>query len=548
MRRKEGTTEMRTRTDDQIDQAWDAFVNGTPGDAQLDPAVFGTIRRIHALDGGPSVAPRRNPALTNRPWIAAAPRARAGSGARGPRALSRAVSGVAMAVLLVVMVAGAMLSVGKGMGGSNDLSIWAIDLASGRAQPLDPVTLDDQPGEVVAIYDRSGDENFEMLASGDGSTIIYLSSLNPEPGQEPPPTVVEVIDRETGTPRTRIALTESAWPVAVSPDGSTLVMRESTVVDADFDRYLSSTFLVYETATGTLVTTVQSANMEVAGPSAQIDPTGERLYLLTADRPANGYGEWPVAIEAYDLLTGAMLGRVSLPSIVEVVEEPNLSVNDRCPARGEPPTESLQLKIRVPSFTISPDGAGVTVVSSDGRSYQTLDTTTLTLSTPLIEIGQVAAPAEDFRLGCSITLSQQSRAQYTADGAGLFISTWQVAEVEARAMMANQDANGLWLVDAKTGKLLARNSLKSPRGSVQVVWSIYIAPAGEDVYLTVLSLDQPLDDVGTPTAAPQALPIPPELSSGLIRLDIDTLMVEAQRFDAGGRLSLYVVAPSGAND
>jgi hypothetical protein len=225
-----------------------------------------------------------------------------------------------------------------------------------------------------------------------------------------------------------------------------------------------------------------------------IDPAGTRLYRIApVGAPANPE-LYPVQLVAYDLATGAEVGRLDLPDLLVGERNPSTAAATR------PADTHLW-----PGFAISPDGRELAVVHPDGTRILLIDTATLTIarttttSAPLTESADRSSATPGATLGTRVSF----RATYAAEGTHLLVTGSQfVGPADGSGSRRTID---LQRVDLTTGQVTARAPLDG--------WSTFWPTAdGQSVYLSSLATDDPV----TP---------------GLLirRLDAETLAVEAER-------------------
>jgi hypothetical protein len=258
----------------------------------------------------------------------------------------RAVAALACLVLLAAVGC-------SGPGSAPAFGLYVAEATNGHTLvPIDPATLSDRGGGTPLVL---GSSAWGWSFSGDGSTavgVVYPEGA--DRGLLTKPTVV-IRDARTGAERARLQ-SPAHGTGQLSRDGSRLLIQHRRagpgwelhdwhLLDAGDGRVLGSG--------------------QAEGPSAQTWPDPELRQLYRVLTPAYGLdrrGPGPVQIAAYDLETGAEVGRLELPGVLG-----GWWPGDRV-IREERVTAYL-----TPGAALSPDGRRIAVVDAEADRVTLID-------------------------------------------------------------------------------------------------------------------------------------------------------------------------------
>lgn len=223
--------------------------------------------------------------------------------------------------------------------------------------PLDPETLGDMGGggkvELGLPY---------WTLSADGSTLAAIEYARNSGGNLPPDQVTIVVrDGLTGGERARFHPPEHVVFPRLSADGARLLVESRQ----DMGGPRPTTWYVLDTTDGRVLAAVETA--ELGGHQVWLDAGARRLYQLVIANAAGGginnTGPRPARIVAYDLTTGAEIGRRELPEVLAGSWQTDRKV------QGYPVTAQLH-----PGIALSPDGRRLAIVHADADALTLVDT------------------------------------------------------------------------------------------------------------------------------------------------------------------------------
>ena len=278
---------------------------------------------------------------------------------------SRSLSGIAVLVALALVgvavpaprrtVAEDVRSAGNPADAPASALYAAADV--GPSVPLDPIALADLPGG--APLDLGGDVP-DWLVSGDGSTLVRIEHAAAG--------AIVVSDGIGGSERLRFRPPAPVFAQGLSRDGARLVAQAPMACGPG--GCSRPVWYVFDTRDGGLIARVEGDDRGY-GPHALVDPEGLRLYRLVFDQGASPgeerEGPWPLAVVAYDLTSGAEVGRRTVPGArggIWFVRS----------IAGVPIADEL-----VPAVALSPDGTRLAVVHAAADRVTLIDAATLTV-------------------------------------------------------------------------------------------------------------------------------------------------------------------------
>lgn len=379
---------------------------------------------------------------------------------------------------------------------------------------LDPVTLAalEPPAVVTWPMEESG---WPTVMSADGSTLVTVI------GDEARWTV-RARKPTTGTTIARYDTPHGGYPIALSRDGSRLVLGDGR-----------GNVHLLETAGGRLVATTRSAALDPWGGILAIDAAAERLYLV---EPERSFNEDPPAsreelarqtptLIAYDLTTGTERGRLALPGLVAGRWWPG----------GQEPAGIVW-----PALAVSPDGRRLAVVAADEDALRLIDTARL-----VVEADVAISPNPSLSdlwhrlVGLAIPLPEDAAAKMMPDGPtrqAVFAPDGQTLYVFGNVTETEVADDGVsWLVrgmrlravDVETGRVRAAGPTEA------LLDRVVPAPDGRSLFV-IGPTDEVFDAMVSPLLA----------TATIRRLNAQTLAVEAERtIDDGGLLFVRPLKP-----
>jgi hypothetical protein len=251
------------------------------------------------------------------------------------------------------------------------------------------------------------------------------------------------------------------------------------------------TWYAFETATGTLLATVESEGQGI-GPYAfhrpLFDAAGERMYLPYVAHGDQATGPWPLAIAAFDLTTGEKLADRAFPDILagswfgSSVEQ--VPVND----------------LLTPAVALSPDGTRLAVVHADTDAVTLIDASTLAevgtralhrptglLARTLAWLGLAPRDAE-----AKFIQGRMLEAVFAPDGRSLYVYG-KDGQVGATPDDAIEHGLGLRRIDAETGEVVAQ---ALPGVEID---ELFVAPDGKTLYVDGPVAPPTMVERGSPT-------------------------------------------------
>lgn len=407
----------------------------------------------------------------------------------------------------------------------SDASAFALYATIDQGQeyrPLDPLTLDDMAGAEPLTFEH---EWPQTAVSADGSTFVTINS-----SQGPLDDWIRVQDGVGGPERLTITPAEAVFNPRLSADGARLVVQPT--ITCGLTGCGERTWHTYDTRTGELVSTIKSENTDPVWPD-MIDPAGTRLYDPFHEQPPlrtstttpepgdlSGTGPWPLQIAAYDLGTGEVVARTTVPEVFA----------------GSWQTESIDQmyvgEMLIPAIALSPDGSRIAVVDAAVETLTLLDSATLeVVETHSIHesegiarrlLGWLGIAPETAR--AKVSEGRSIRAAFSADGQHLYLTGHEI-EVGETVEEITGHGLGLLRIDVRNGEITAR-AMEGHDAE-----TILPAPDGRSVY--VLRPERPWwdNESQNPTYILQ-------------RLDAETLSPLAQRPFTTWPQVMLVPAPS----
>jgi hypothetical protein len=450
--------------------------------AAMEPALTGAMRaRWDAVrpPANPSLG-NRSPVANQRAWIASLILA----------------GGLALVALLALSASGwlqRLASFGPATV-PQPYTVYLYDAWTAKQfVPLDPSTLADGAGVVTPPGHWS-------LFSADGSTLVdveYASGFTAESAVGQPNVIwIVVRDLNSGAERARFHPPVDGYPLALSPDGTRLLLQPNQTGSRAFiDLYL------LRTTDGLLLSHTQDSHHACWRQASTFDTALQRAYCLS-DQTGRAQ---PAHLLAYDLSTGLLAGQLDLGDVL-VGPQPAGSAAGGSPIYFEP------------ALALSPDGNQLALVHADADRVTLVDAQALTVErafslSPQASLWDFLAPSIAYAKGGPSILRQ---AVFGPDGRTLYVFTQVVSDPPPAQ-------RGLWAVDLTTGTILAR-----ALPELQVQW---VMPAPDGSVYVYGTTDQDLGEFEIRQTSP----------SSLWRLAADTLKPLAHRDFTGyrgGRLVL----------
>lgn len=407
-----------------------------------------------------------------------------------PRPRSRPTRALVTVILIVTIIGGPTAMTTASDHAPADIALYVV---TGRTQteavPIDPETLADLPdGVPLPVPD---DSYADSLLSADGTTLVEILYPDSEDAAAVDTLTVVVRDGPDGPERLRFIPVEPGGALALSRDGSRLVLQ--TEQQGSPSGVSHPSWHTYDTRTGALHSSVAAEGQGV-GPygflTAFVDPDARRIYrpFVPGDRAAPGPLTLQIAVN--DLLTGAEITRADLTDIAagawweESIEQ--------VPVNG----------ILSPAVTLSPDGTLLAIAHADAERLTLLDAVTLkpVRSVALSRPREVSDRVRDW-LGW-LSFAPESAAAKVLDGrvlTAVFAPDGHHLYLYGRTGAAGETVDtsvetglGLRVVAVETGEIVAEAL------SDALFDQIVLTPDSHDLY--VLGPDRSwLNTLGNPT-------------------------------------------------
>lgn len=307
-----------------------------------------------------------------------------------------------------------------------------------------------------------------------------------------------VLDRDTGIERP-LAIEPSLWPVAISPNGSRLVVQrwDQSIADS------SMTWNVVNTKTGEVELIIGPFSV---WSQATIDESVVRLSYLSTQAQDEGEPNGPrqASLAVHDLVHGSEIGRVEIPGVL---------AGNWPTGRyfGEGTGEEI-MGFQTPGLAFSPDRKRYAVVHPDGSVITMINSLTLDIERQI----EVTKPKGILnKIASFLQIAPQSAAAkagegtdrsavFSRDGESLYV--WgNVASADEELMWTGV---GLQRIDISTGEIvaIALDGRQIDR----------VLPLSDTLLVTSFSLQDPTENSSEPNFS-------------LRRLDSMSLSIEADR-------------------
>ncbi|HEV8639075.1 MAG TPA: hypothetical protein VG370_33125 [Chloroflexota bacterium] len=369
---------------------------------------------------------------------------------------------------------------------------------------IDPDTLGDLPDEPdLEIPPWS-------TASADSSTLLTAAWASHS-------TDVVVRELRSGAELARHRLPGDLSPPTLSRDGSRVFAAEREPGGATRLR-------LFDALSGQPLAALRTGSGQGFWDSYWLSPDGARVTVYRQPDAADGPRTPSVAV--YDLVAGAEVGRVAAEGVLAGEWLTRRTVD------GEP---ALLRAHWLPGVALSPDGRRLVIVHADRDYLTAIDTQrvaierTVPLTGPVRVLDRVLDLFRGrvaFAKGPSEGVTRQAR--FSPDGRLLYVLTTATSPTTTRDGLATHRSDTLGVVDAATGRSLAR--------ALEGHWVGWIRPSVDGRSLYVLSQER-RGDAGDEASAPRRWL--------LFRLDARTLSVLAERELDGFRSLLVLAQPAG---
>jgi hypothetical protein len=363
-----------------------------------------------------------------------------------------------------------------------------------RLLPLDPLTL----ANLSAVPALPLDAPWGVF-SADGSTLVEIAFTGNAAAStiivRRGPTLAEVVRFPPPVPVT--------GDLRLSRDGATLVLQHAQRITGG--QLQPDIWYVLDAATARLRTTVRAPEANIWSV-CWIDPAATRLYQPVVAPSMADTAPKPLRLVAYDLTSGSVAGRLTLPHVLVGSWRPGPLVN------GDPVVQQ-----QYPALALTAGGDALEIYQPDPASLTVIDAARLTVERTSTSTGPAAVlaavqgtlpfvpqPAE-----AKEVLGTNLQALAAPNGKALYV--WGTVNRLAADGSPISSSFGLGRIDLGTGRVVAQ-AMPNAR-----LFSVDVAPDGRSLYT--------YEALTTDTVALGASDWPALLR----RLDADTLATTAQR-------------------
>jgi hypothetical protein len=327
-----------------------------------------------------------------------------------------------------------------------------------RLLPLDPLTLADLPAVPSIPLDAP-----LGAFSADGSTLAEIADA--------PNSAASTIIVRRGPALAEVARFPPpalVGDVRLSRDGNTLVFQHQQQIAGG--HLQPDIWYVLDAASGRLRTTVRAAEAN-AWSVWWIDPAATRLYQPVVTLSMADSAPKPLRLVVYDLTSGAVAGRLTLPHVLAGSWRPGTVVN------GDPVVQQ-----QYPALALTAAGGALAVYQPDPAALTVIDAATLTVQRTLARtvadavLAAVlgALPFFPHRAEAKAVTGTNLRALAAPDGRSLYV--WGEVNRLASDGSPVYGSFGLKRIDLARGTVAAQ-ALPDAR-----LFSVVVTPDGRSLY------------------------------------------------------------------